>query len=91
MVYIYIDAYFSFELITFHFVHIFVLPDVPFAVVPPVVSSFVTFLSVMFLLHSLQYCISYCVRNSVLVFLSDIRCISMICIDIFICIFIYET
>ena len=43
MVYIYIDAYFSFELITFHFVQIFVLPDVPFAVVLPVVSSFVTF------------------------------------------------
>ena len=39
---IYIDAYFSCELIILNFLHIFVLPDVAFSVVPGVMLSFIT-------------------------------------------------
>ena len=87
---IYIDAYFSFELIILNFLHIFVLPDVAFSVVSAVVLSFIKFFICDVPSSCTPIFLYHIVLQILFQFFSDIRCISMTCIDISICIFICE-
>ena len=59
-----------------------VLPDVASSGVAGVGLLLLIFLSQMFLVDSLQHCISYCLTNSYFVFSYDIRCISITCMHI---------
>ena len=66
---IYTDAYFLSQFIIFNFLHMFVLPGVTSSGIAVVGLLVIIFFIQMFLVDSLQHCISYCLTNSTLHFL----------------------